>query len=310
MAGIIHRSGMSVLQLCRFQRLRPPFSSLLTCVVILPVGVTALKSAKDSSKQQHASFITISHAGSANQRRAGDRLSLTQTDRELRGVDLAAAGGSRWRLKGTCRTVHGLLTGRPIVFGHTTRCDEIHPRDPPGHSTSCGRERNYYTTSGYHIPPPLRGKTTPEHPRDPPGHSTSCDSVSPSAEYRRQTMANKYSKRHTKQKALGNETEQASLALTVEKHQRQVEVISGSAWQGFRRKVCLLVPYMWPGGSVGLQALVILCVGLLALERVINVFVPIYSRNIVNQLSAMESWRTWPSRSVFTSSLSSCRAEG
>lgn len=30
MAGIIHRSGMSVLQLCRFQRLRPPFSSLLT----------------------------------------------------------------------------------------------------------------------------------------------------------------------------------------------------------------------------------------------------------------------------------------
>lgn len=133
-------------------------------------------------------------------------------------------------------------------------------------------------------------------------------------------MANKYSKRHTKQNALGNETEQASLALTVEvrtkqslkfssesfsvrlfegsitpkclcmfvllsvhqKHQRQgqVEVISGSAWQGFRRKVCLLVPYMWPRGSVALQALVILCVGLLALERVINVFVPIYSRNI------------------------------
>lgn len=25
----------------------------------------------------------------------------------------------------TCSTVHGLLTGRPIVFGHTTRCDEI-----------------------------------------------------------------------------------------------------------------------------------------------------------------------------------------
>lgn len=44
--------------------------------------------------------------------------------------------------------------------------------------------------------------------------------------------------------------------------------------------MCLLVPYMWPRGSVGLQALVILCVGLLGLERVINVFVPIYSRNI------------------------------
>ncbi|KAI2660502.1 ATP-binding cassette sub-family B member 6 [Labeo rohita] len=93
-------------------------------------------------------------------------------------------------------------------------------------------------------------------------------------------MANKYSKRHTKQNALGNETEQASLALTVEKHQRQahVEVTSGSAWQDFRRKVSLLVPYMWPRGSVRLQALVILCVGLLGLERVIN-------------LSSSESWR-------------------
>lgn len=30
MAGIIHRSGTSVLQLSGFQRLRPPFSSLLT----------------------------------------------------------------------------------------------------------------------------------------------------------------------------------------------------------------------------------------------------------------------------------------
>lgn len=133
-------------------------------------------------------------------------------------------------------------------------------------------------------------------------------------------MANKYSKRRTKQNAQGNETEQASFALTVEvrititgnlffffffstyislsetslcyvfsfsstpqqKPERQcnVEVISSSAWQGFRRKVCLLVPFMWPRGSVRLQGLVILCVGLLGLERVINVFVPIYSRNI------------------------------
>ncbi|XP_077071996.1 ATP-binding cassette sub-family B member 6 [Siphateles boraxobius] len=107
-------------------------------------------------------------------------------------------------------------------------------------------------------------------------------------------MAKKYSKRRTKLNALGNETEQeASFALTVEKPQRQgpVEVISNSAWRDFRRKVCLLVPFMWPRGSVRLQALVILCVGLLGLERVINVFVPIYSRNIVNQLSALESWR-------------------
>ncbi|XP_051565041.1 ATP-binding cassette sub-family B member 6 isoform X1 [Myxocyprinus asiaticus] len=108
-------------------------------------------------------------------------------------------------------------------------------------------------------------------------------------------MASKYSKRRVKQNALGNETEQASFALTVEKKQLRddhVEVHSRSAWQDFRRKVGLLVPYMWPRGSVLLQGLVILCVGLLGLERAINVFVPIYNRNIVNQLSAMESWRT------------------
>lgn len=62
--------------------------------------------------------------------------------------------------------------------------------------------------------------------------------------------------------------------------QGHVEVNSRSAWQDFRRKVGLLVPYMWPRGSVLLQGLVMLCVALLCLERAINVFVPIYSRNI------------------------------
>ncbi|KAI7808275.1 ATP-binding cassette sub-family B member 6 [Triplophysa rosa] len=106
-------------------------------------------------------------------------------------------------------------------------------------------------------------------------------------------MASKYNKKHTKQNTL--ETERASFVLTVEQNHKtdgQVEVTSRSAWQDFKRKVGLLVPYMWPRGSVLLQGLVMLCVALLCLERAINVFVPIYSRNIVNQLSAMESWRT------------------
>lgn len=53
-----------------------------------------------------------------------------------------------------------------------------------------------------------------------------------------------------------------------------------STWQGFRKKVLLLVPYMWPRGSILLQMLVIFCLGLLGVERVINVFVPIYNKNI------------------------------
>uniref|UniRef100_A0A672H297 ATP-binding cassette, sub-family B (MDR/TAP), member 6a n=1 Tax=Salarias fasciatus TaxID=181472 RepID=A0A672H297_SALFA len=65
-----------------------------------------------------------------------------------------------------------------------------------------------------------------------------------------------------------------------------------STWQGFTKKVRLLVPYMWPRGSVFLQMLVLFCLGLLGVERAINVFVPIYYKNIVNDLTDRKSWRT------------------
>uniref|UniRef100_A0A4W5P751 ATP-binding cassette sub-family B member 6 n=1 Tax=Hucho hucho TaxID=62062 RepID=A0A4W5P751_9TELE len=67
---------------------------------------------------------------------------------------------------------------------------------------------------------------------------------------------------------------------------------SQSTWQDFGQKVRLLVPYMWPRGSILLQGLVLLCLCLLALERVINVFVPIYYKNIVNELTDGSSWKT------------------
>ncbi|XP_062383415.1 ATP-binding cassette sub-family B member 6 [Sardina pilchardus] len=63
-----------------------------------------------------------------------------------------------------------------------------------------------------------------------------------------------------------------------------------STWIGFKKKVRLLVPYMWPRGSMLLQLLVLLCLGLLAIERVINVFVPICYKNIVNDLTNHSSW--------------------
>ncbi|KAJ3584183.1 hypothetical protein NHX12_014679, partial [Muraenolepis orangiensis] len=63
-----------------------------------------------------------------------------------------------------------------------------------------------------------------------------------------------------------------------------------STWQGFRSKLRLLLPYLWPRGSLLLQCLVLLCLGLLGVERAINVFVPIYYKNIVNELSDGSSW--------------------
>ncbi|XP_049449856.1 ATP-binding cassette sub-family B member 6 [Epinephelus fuscoguttatus] len=65
-----------------------------------------------------------------------------------------------------------------------------------------------------------------------------------------------------------------------------------SVWQGFGRKVRLLLPYVWPKGAAALQGLVLLCLGLLVAERLVNVLVPVYSKNIVNELSAGGGWTT------------------
>ncbi|CAL8289269.1 unnamed protein product [Lota lota] len=74
-------------------------------------------------------------------------------------------------------------------------------------------------------------------------------------------------------------------------HGAQGEEENQSTWQGFRTKVRLLLPYLWPRGNLLLQGLVLLCLGLLGVERAINVFVPIYYKNIVNELSDGSSWR-------------------
>uniref|UniRef100_A0A3B4B3H3 Uncharacterized protein n=1 Tax=Periophthalmus magnuspinnatus TaxID=409849 RepID=A0A3B4B3H3_9GOBI len=50
--------------------------------------------------------------------------------------------------------------------------------------------------------------------------------------------------------------------------------------QGIWSKARLLLPYVWPRGSVCLQSLVLLCVGLLLTERLVNVLVPVFSKHI------------------------------
>ncbi|XP_071418132.1 ATP-binding cassette sub-family B member 6 isoform X2 [Pithys albifrons albifrons] len=65
-----------------------------------------------------------------------------------------------------------------------------------------------------------------------------------------------------------------------------------STWKDFRRKLQLLVPYMWPRGNHLLQGLVLFCMALMGLERAINVFVPIYYKNIVNELTVGAPWHT------------------
>uniref|UniRef100_A0A8V5G102 ATP-binding cassette sub-family B member 6 n=1 Tax=Melopsittacus undulatus TaxID=13146 RepID=A0A8V5G102_MELUD len=67
---------------------------------------------------------------------------------------------------------------------------------------------------------------------------------------------------------------------------------TSSTWKDFWRKLRLLVPYMWPRGNHRLQGLVLFCMALMGLERAINVFVPIYYKNIVNELTEGAPWHT------------------
>ncbi|KAH9496235.1 ATP-binding cassette sub- B member 6, mitochondrial [Bulinus truncatus] len=62
-----------------------------------------------------------------------------------------------------------------------------------------------------------------------------------------------------------------------------------STWDNSWGKVKLMFPYIWPKESLQLQITVGVCLVLLVLGRVINVFVPIYSKNIVNSLTYEQS---------------------
>ena len=57
---------------------------------------------------------------------------------------------------------------------------------------------------------------------------------------------------------------------------------STSTWQGIVRKVSMLLPFVWPRGSLPLQICVIACVALLVAGRVANLYIPLYYKKIGN----------------------------
>jgi len=70
----------------------------------------------------------------------------------------------------------------------------------------------------------------------------------------------------------------------------------GSTWAGVWGKLTRLIPYMWPAKSASLQLRVIFCVLLIVAVRVINVWVPIYHKIIVDALSeeSIQQEKSWP----------------
>ncbi|MBZ3880636.1 ATP-binding cassette sub-family B member 6, mitochondrial [Sciurus carolinensis] len=63
-----------------------------------------------------------------------------------------------------------------------------------------------------------------------------------------------------------------------------------STWRDFGRKLRLLSGYLWPRGSPALQLVVLICLGLMGLDRALNVLVPIFYRDIVNLLTEKAPW--------------------
>uniref|UniRef100_A0A0A9YUP4 ATP-binding cassette sub-family B member 6 n=1 Tax=Lygus hesperus TaxID=30085 RepID=A0A0A9YUP4_LYGHE len=57
-----------------------------------------------------------------------------------------------------------------------------------------------------------------------------------------------------------------------------------STWRSAWRKIRTLAPFLWPKKSFGLQLRVLVCFLLLASGRVINLYVPLYSKYIVDEL--------------------------
>jgi len=68
----------------------------------------------------------------------------------------------------------------------------------------------------------------------------------------------------------------------------------GSAWTGFWMKLKRLLPYMWPSNSPWLQLRVVFCIILLIAVRIINVFVPIYHKKIIDTLASDDRTERWP----------------
>ncbi|XP_034235611.1 ATP-binding cassette sub-family B member 6, mitochondrial isoform X2 [Thrips palmi] len=60
---------------------------------------------------------------------------------------------------------------------------------------------------------------------------------------------------------------------------------SGSTWRNFWKKMRILAPFLWPRKEIMLQFRVLFCFLLLAGGRVINLYVPIFSKLIVDSIT-------------------------
>uniref|UniRef100_A0A3Q2C8R1 ATP binding cassette subfamily B member 6 (LAN blood group) b n=1 Tax=Cyprinodon variegatus TaxID=28743 RepID=A0A3Q2C8R1_CYPVA len=106
----------------------------------------------------------------------------------------------------------------------------------------------------------------------------------------REQMWTEETRRELRGKERSTREQQRLISLSPFYPQIKHSSLCSSICLGSGGKLGLLLPYIWPKGTAALQGTVLLCMGLLAAERLVNVMVPIYSKNIVNELSAGGPW--------------------
>ncbi|XP_054265691.1 ATP-binding cassette sub-family B member 6-like [Macrosteles quadrilineatus] len=68
---------------------------------------------------------------------------------------------------------------------------------------------------------------------------------------------------------------------------------TGSTWRTAWRRMKTLMPFLWPKRSARLQLQVLVCILLLVAGRVINLFVPIYNKLIVDSMTTTPLYFRW-----------------
>ncbi len=53
-----------------------------------------------------------------------------------------------------------------------------------------------------------------------------------------------------------------------------------SRWQRFKQRTVTLFPFIWPKSSIRLQVHIIICLSILVIARVVNLYVPIFYKNV------------------------------
>ncbi|KAK7867398.1 hypothetical protein R5R35_003828 [Gryllus longicercus] len=74
---------------------------------------------------------------------------------------------------------------------------------------------------------------------------------------------------------------------------QETSVNQGSTFRNFFSKMRTLVPYMWPKRDLKLQCYVLICIALLLGGRVINLYVPLYSKLIVDSMTGSDLKFRW-----------------